>query len=124
MADESQLTQVFLNLIRNALEAMPEGGRLSVSSRVLAEYHLARDEGRSRMVCVEVSDTGPGIPEENLAKVGTPFFSTKDGGTGLGLAICQKIVAEHRGMMKIESKAGKGARISVLLPLIQSPAKG
>ena len=124
MADESQLTQVFLNLIRNAIEAMPEGGRLTVSSRVLSEYHLARDEGRSRMVCVDVADTGHGIDAENLVKVGTPFFSTKDGGTGLGLAICQKIVAEHRGMMKIDSKPGKGTRISVLLPLIQSPAKG
>ncbi|MDD2501953.1 MAG: ATP-binding protein [Geobacter sp.] len=124
MADEAQLTQVFLNLIRNAIEAMSGGGRVTVSSRVLAEYHLARNENRSRMVAVEVADTGPGISEENLAKVGTPFFSTKDNGTGLGLAICQKIVAEHRGMLKIDSKAGQGTKISVLLPLIQSPAKG
>jgi two-component system nitrogen regulation sensor histidine kinase GlnL len=124
MADEAQLTQVFLNLIRNAIEAMSEGGRVMVSSRVLAEYHLARNENRSRMVAVEVADTGPGISEENLAKVGTPFFSTKDNGTGLGLAICQKIVAEHRGMLKIDSKPGQGTKISVLLPLIQSPAKG
>jgi two-component system, NtrC family, nitrogen regulation sensor histidine kinase GlnL len=76
------------------------------------------------MVAVEVADTGPGISEENLAKVGTPFFSTKDNGTGLGLAVCQKIVADHRGMLKIDSKPGQGTRISVLLPLIQSPAKG
>jgi len=124
MADEAQLTQVFLNLIRNALEAMNEGGRLTVSSRVLAEYQLARNESRSRMVAVEVTDTGPGISAENLAKVGTPFFSTKDGGTGLGVAICQKIVAEHRGMLKIDSKPGQGTRITVLLPLIQSPVKG
>jgi len=124
MADEAQLTQVFLNLIRNAIEAMPEGGRLSVTSRVLAEYHLARNENRSRMVAVEVADTGPGISEENLAKVGTPFFTTKDNGTGLGLAICQKIVGEHRGMLKIDSKPGQGTKISVLLPLIQSPVKG
>lgn len=124
MADESQLTQLFLNLIRNAIEAMPDGGRLTVSSRVLAEYHLARDEERSRMVCIDVADTGHGIAKENLAKVGTPFFSTKDGGTGLGLAICQKIIAEHRGMMKIDSKPEIGTKISVLLPLIQSPAKG
>lgn len=124
MADEAQLTQVFLNLIRNALEAMPEGGRLTVSSRVLSEYQLARNESRSRMVSVEVADTGQGIAEENLVKVGTPFFSTKDNGTGLGLALCQKIVAEHRGMLKIDSKPGQGTRISVLLPLIQSPAKG
>lgn len=124
MADEALLTQVFLNLIRNALEAMPEGGRLSVTSRVLAEYQLARNENRSRMVAVDVVDTGMGIPAENLTKVGTPFFSTKDGGTGLGLAICQKIVAEHRGMLKIDSKQGLGTKISVLLPLIQSSVKG
>jgi len=113
-----------LNLIRNALEAMSEGGRLTVTSRVLAEYQLARNENRSRMVAVEVADTGPGITVENLAKVGTPFFSTKDNGTGLGLAICQKIVADHRGMLKIDSKPGQGTKISVLLPLIQSPVKG
>lgn len=124
MADEAQLTQVFLNLIRNALEAMTEGGRLTVTSRVLSEYQLGRDEGRSRMVAVEVADTGPGIAPENLPKVGTPFFSTKEGGTGLGLAICQKIVSEHRGMLKIDSQPGQGTRISVLLPLIQSPVKG
>lgn len=124
MADEAQLTQVFLNLIRNALEAMTEGGRLTVTSRVLSEYQLGRDEGRNRMVAVEVADTGPGITLENLPKVGTPFFSTKEGGTGLGLAICQKIVAEHRGMLKIDSQPGQGTRISVLLPLIQSPVKG
>lgn len=124
MADEAQLTQVFLNLIRNAIEAMHDGGRITITSRVLAEYHLTRNESRSRMVAVEVADTGPGIALENLPKVGTPFFSTKDGGTGLGLAICQKIVAEHRGMLKIDSKPGQGTRISVLLPLIQSPSKG
>jgi len=124
MADEAQLTQVFLNLIRNALEAMTEGGRLTVTSRVLSEYHLGSTEGRNRMVCVEVADTGPGISVENISKVGTPFFSTKEGGTGLGLAICQKIVADHRGMMKIDSLPGQGTRISVLLPLIQSPVKG
>ncbi len=124
MADEAQLTQVFLNLIRNALEAMTEGGRLTVTSRVLADYQLGRTEGRNRMVAVEVADTGPGIVPENLPKVGTPFYSTKEGGTGLGLAICQKIVAEHRGMLKIDSQPGQGTRISVLLPLVQSPVKG
>lgn len=124
MADEAQLTQVFLNLIRNALEAMPEGGKLTVTSRVVSDYQLGRDTGRSRMVAVEVADTGPGIAPENLPKVGTPFFSTKEGGTGLGLAICQKIVAEHRGILKIDSQPGQGTRISVLLPLIQSPVKG
>jgi two-component system nitrogen regulation sensor histidine kinase GlnL len=124
MADEAQLTQVFLNLIRNALEAMSAGGRLTVTSRVLSDYQLGHDAGRSRMVAVEVADTGPGIAPENLPKVGTPFFSTKEGGTGLGLAICQKIVSEHRGMLKIDSQPGQGTRISVLLPLIQSPVKG
>lgn len=124
MADEAQLTQVFLNLIRNALESMTDGGRLTVTSRVLGEYSLASHLGRSRMVAVEISDTGPGIAEENLLKVGTPFYSTKDGGTGLGLAICQKIVAEHRGMLKIDSRLGEGTRVSVVLPLIHPPAKG
>lgn len=124
MGDEAMLTQLFLNLIRNAIEAMKDGGRLTVTSRVMAEYHMTQDGGRARLVAVEVADTGPGISSENLEKVGTPFFTTKSSGTGLGLAICQKIVAEHRGMMKIESSEGQGTKISVLLPLIQTNTKG
>lgn len=121
LGDEALLTQLFLNLVRNALEAMPEGGKLTITSRVDAEYLLARDEGKSRMVAVEIRDTGVGMSPDDLTKVGTPFFTTKMYGTGLGLAICQKIVAEHRGLLKIRSKVGSGTTIRVLLPLVNAP---
>lgn len=118
MADEEMLARLFLNLIRNAIDAMDENGRLTVSSRVLSDYRMA-NERHSRMVAIEVSDDGPGIPAEDLENIWTPFFTTKSGGTGLGLTICHKIVSEHRGMIKAESEAGRGTKFTVLLPLVQ-----
>ena len=119
MADEEMLTRLLLNLIRNAIDAMGESGRLTVVSRVLSDYRMSQNERRSRMVAIEVSDDGPGIPPEDLENIWTPFFSTKSGGTGLGLTICHKIVAEHRGMIKVESDQGHGTKFTILLPLIQ-----
>ena len=120
LADEGLLTQLFLNLIKNAVEAIADEGLIRISSRVLADYSMTqKGEGRSRMVALDVSDNGPGIPPEVLNNLFTPFFTTKARGTGLGLAICQKIVAEHRGMMKVESDPGKGTTFTVMLPLIQ-----
>lgn len=119
MADEEMLTRLFLNLIRNALDAMGESGRLTVTSRVVSDYRMAQNERQSRMVAIEISDDGPGIPAEDLENIWTPFFSTKSGGTGLGLTICHKIVAEHRGMIKVESDKGHGTKFTILLPLVQ-----
>lgn len=119
MADEEMLTRLFLNLIRNAIDVMGDSGRLTVSSRVLSDYRMAKNERHSRMVAIEVSDDGPGISHEDLENIWTPFFSTKSGGTGLGLSICQKIVSEHRGMIKAESHAGHGTKFTVLLPLVR-----
>ena len=119
MADEEMLTRLLLNLIRNAIDAMGESGRLTVVSRVLSDYRMSQNERHSRMVAIEVSDDGPGIPAEDLENIWTPFFSTKSGGTGLGLTICHKIVAEHRGMIKVESDQGHGTKFTILLPLIQ-----
>ncbi len=119
MADEEMITRLLLNLIRNAIDAMGESGRLTVTSRVLADYRMAQNERRSRMVAIEVCDDGPGIPVEDLENIWTPFFSNKSGGTGLGLTICHKIVAEHRGMIKVESDPGHGTKFTVLLPLVQ-----
>ncbi len=119
MADEALLTRLFLNLVRNALDAMGEDGQLTVTSRVLSDYRMAQNERHSRMVAVEVADDGPGIPGEDLENIWTPFFSTKSTGTGLGLTICHKIVAEHRGMIKVESDPGHGTTFTVLLPLVQ-----
>ena len=119
MADEEMLTRLFLNLVRNAIDAMGDDGRLTISSRVLSDYRMAKNERHSRMVAIEVADDGPGIPQEDLENIWTPFFSTKSGGTGLGLTICHKIVSEHRGMIKAESDQGHGTKFTVLLPLVQ-----
>jgi two-component system, NtrC family, nitrogen regulation sensor histidine kinase GlnL len=120
LADEGLLTQLFLNLIKNAVEAIAEEGLIRVTSRVVADYSMTqKGERRSRMVAVDVVDDGPGMSKEQLEHLFTPFFTTKSKGTGLGLAISQKIVAEHRGMLKVESEAGRGTTFTVMVPLIQ-----
>ncbi|GLI39890.1 PAS domain-containing protein [Geobacter hydrogenophilus] len=120
LADEGLLTQLFLNLIKNAVEAVDERGTIRVASRVISDYSMTqKGERRSRMVAIDICDDGPGIPKEQLEQLFTPFFTTKAKGTGLGLAICQKIVTEHRGMLKVESDPGTGTTFTVMLPLIQ-----
>jgi signal transduction histidine kinase len=109
-ADESQLRQALLNLVRNAREAMVAGGRLRVSV----------DAGQGQ-VRLRLSDTGAGIAEVDLAKIFDPFFSTKDKGTGLGLALVQQIVAEHAGRIDVESAAGQGTTFTLTFP-VRTPA--
>lgn len=104
--DRAQIRRVFLNIIRNAVEAMPKGGLLQV--------HL--DEKEHHTV-VNITDTGPGISEEIVAKIFEPFFTTKDFGTGLGLAIVQQIIDEHQGEISCQSKVGAGTTFSIALPL-------
>jgi PAS domain S-box-containing protein len=115
-ADAEQLTQVLLNLVINAMEAIEGAGRVTV--RPIAE---ARGTGRG-VVGFEVRDTGIGIPPEELGRVTEPFFSTKNGGTGLGLAIVNRIVERHGGTMHLESRVGEGTAIRVWLPRTPSPA--
>jgi PAS domain S-box-containing protein len=107
-ADADQLEQVVLNLLSNAVDAMPRGGSVRLS--------LRRDsDGRARL---EVADEGHGIPEDIQARIFDPFFSTKEigKGTGLGLAISYGIVQDHGGEIVVESKPGQGARFTILLP--------
>jgi two-component system nitrogen regulation sensor histidine kinase GlnL len=119
LADEGRLTQLFLNLIKNAVEAVGENGVIVISSRVVAEYSMTqKGERRSRMVAIEISDDGRGMSREEQDSLFTPFYTTKERGTGLGLAICQKIVAEHRGMIRVESEEGVGTTFTIMLPLI------
>ena len=110
VVDPSLMQQVFMNLIINAAEAMPDGGRLTVSTRCDAA------EG---MVEVEFADTGHGIAEADLERIFDPFFTTKavGHGTGLGLAISFGIVKEHHGTISVESELGKGTTFAVRLPL-------
>ena len=110
---------LFLNLICNAIDAIGADGRLTVTSRVLSDYRMTQNQRHSRMVAIEVSDDGPGIPQEDLENIWTPFFTTKSSGTGLGLTICHKIVSEHRGMIKVESDPGRGTKFTILLPLVR-----
>ncbi|HVY46873.1 MAG TPA: ATP-binding protein, partial [Minicystis sp.] len=103
--DEAQLRQALLNLIRNAREAMPQGGELTVGVG-------ATDEG----VAIRVDDEGPGIPEDVRASIFDPFFTTKQRGTGLGLAVTREIVEAHRGTIRCEPRAPHGTRFVIELP--------
>ncbi len=105
MADRDQLKQVFFNLIKNAMEAMPPGGRLSVKVRT-------DDES----VYVAVADTGSGIKAEDLAKLFQPYHTTKVSGHGLGLMIVQRILRDHGGHVGIESKEGVGTVVTLQFP--------
>ena len=105
-ADGRQLHRVFQNLIQNAQDAMPDGGVITVSTKV-----------NNGFAEVAVSDTGQGIKPENIGKIFDPLFTTKTKGTGLGLAVCQQIVARHGGMIGVKSRSGVGAVFKVRLPL-------
>ncbi len=113
LGNESRLGQVFLNLIVNAAQAIPEGQAEQNRIRV-----VAREEGGK--VVVEVTDTGSGIPPEIQAKLFEPFFTTKPigVGTGLGLSICQSIVVAHGGTLELSSELGKGTTVRVTLPRV------
>ncbi len=109
MADPEKMHQAILNLLLNAVQAMPEGGTLSVG--------IEKPRGkRAGYVAFRISDTGVGIPAEHLDKVCDPFYTTKENGTGLGLAIVRKTVEYHSGFLNIDSTVGKGTTIRVFLP--------
>lgn len=111
--DFDRLLQVFLNLVRNGIEAMPDGGELTVRTRF---ERVAPPCGGGAAVLVEIQDRGPGMPEEVRSRLFTPFFTTKDSGTGLGLALSLRIVEEHRGAIEVQSRPGAGATFRVFLP--------
>ena len=110
--DRDSLKQVFLNIVRNAAAAVRGEGKITVSTRWVADYRI-RDR---HMVLISVSDDGEGIPEENLERIFTPFFSGRKDGTGLGLFISSRVVAGHGGIITAESAEGKGSVFRVRLP--------
>ena len=121
LADPNQLQQVIMNLCVNARDAMPGGGRISIStSRVdgSAITRLGADAGRP-FVCIKVADTGCGMPPHVRARIFEPFFTTKQnsGGTGLGLAVVYGIILNHRGFLEVESVEGQGSTFLIYLPL-------
>jgi signal transduction histidine kinase len=114
--DRQQITQAVMNVLLNAIQAMPKGGMLTVRAGVVAPS--AGNLGGIRTVArIVVTDTGPGISAENMDRVFEPYFTTKAGGTGLGLALTHRIVAEHRGTIRAENEPGGGARFVIELPL-------
>jgi signal transduction histidine kinase len=107
----SQINQVFLNIITNAAQAIETQGEIVITTRLQDANHVA----------IRISDTGCGIPEENLSKIRDPFFTTKEvgTGTGLGLSIVDEIIRSHHGELLVESEVGKGSTFTVVLPIKQ-----
>jgi two-component system sensor histidine kinase HydH len=111
--DVEQLWQATLNLIRNGLDAMPDGGELTVGTW-----------GEHKQVRLRVTDTGDGMTELQLQQVFTPFFTNKPGGTGLGLTVVQQIATEHGGYVECESAPGKGSTFTIVLPVEENHGSG
>jgi len=103
--DIAKMQRVLINIIKNAIEAMPDGGKLSIHCSCLEDY-----------VTISVSDTGVGIPKENLEKIWAPLFTTKAKGMGFGLPICKRIVEAHGGIITVESMVGKGTTFTITIP--------
>ncbi|HEX3525448.1 MAG TPA: ATP-binding protein [Thermoanaerobaculia bacterium] len=115
LADTGQLKQVFLNLLLNALQSMPEGGQVTIT----AGPSGLPGGSAMRWGQVRISDTGSGIPADQLRRVFDPFFTTKRDGTGLGLAISHGIIEQHQGEIRLESEPGRGTTALVRLPLAE-----
>ncbi len=107
--DPEQVKEALVNLLINAREAMPDGGRLTVTTR----------RGDEDAVEIEVADTGCGIPEANLSRIFEPFFTTKEYGTGLGLTNVKRLVEDNGGTLTVTSEEGKGSSFTVRFPVIR-----
>jgi two-component system, NtrC family, nitrogen regulation sensor histidine kinase GlnL len=120
LGDEDRLLQVFHNLVRNAVDAMKQGGRLVLATRVSRNPLYGKMDlggGQRTMVEVSVADEGGGIPEAARSRIFDPFFTTKERGLGLGLAICHRILEEHRGAIHVDSVEGRGTTVTCFLPI-------
>jgi len=106
VGDDNQLKQVFINFVKNAIEAMPDGGAIDIRA--------SAEDGKA---IIRFADQGHGIPEENMSLVGKPFFTTKEYGTGLGLSVSYRIIEAHRGAIAVDSVVGLGTTFTVSLPL-------
>ncbi|TLS35080.1 PAS domain S-box protein [Pseudalkalibacillus caeni] len=107
--EPNQIKQVFINILKNAMEAMNAGGEITIAVTQCEE----------RYICIDVTDQGPGIPEDRLKKIGEPFYTTKEKGTGLGLMVSNKIIQNHKGTISYESEIGKGTTVKIKLPIMQ-----
>jgi signal transduction histidine kinase len=128
--DKGKIEQVLVNILQNAVHAMPAGGSIYLRTRksVFGARPPAAAKGIDRldlgqeMIEIEVEDTGRGIAKDNMDKVFEPFFTTKDPGkgTGLGLPVCANIIEMHKGAIEIRSEEGKGAKVTIILPVINA----
>jgi signal transduction histidine kinase len=118
LGDPTHLQTLFLNLITNALDAMPKGGVLTIATRQTPQPLSSEDK---KWIEIAITDTGIGITEESRKRIFSPFFTTKKmgEGTGLGLAICEQIAKEHSGKIEVESEVGKGSTFSVHIPVFE-----
>ena len=110
MCEENQLKQVFINILKNSIEAMPNGGIIDIKVKA-----IERDK-----VSICFIDQGTGIPEDRIPKLGEPFYTTKEKGTGLGLMTSYKIIENHDGRLEISSKINEGTTVEVILPKVPS----
>ncbi|KAB2331375.1 PAS domain-containing sensor histidine kinase [Bacillus mesophilum] len=111
--NENQIKQIFINFLKNAIEAMPNGGQV-----IIMADNIDEDS-----VLFRIIDQGIGIPEDKLERIGEPFYTTKERGTGLGLMVCRKIIEDHQGSLNITSRLNKGTTVEVLLPLGENTQK-
>lgn len=106
--EPNQLKKVFINIIKNAIEVMPDGGNILIKI----------NQTENNQIRISIWDEGMGIPEEKIKKLGEPFYTTKERGTGLGLMVSYRIIEEHQGTVQIESEIGKGTTFTIILPLL------
>ena len=104
--DREHMERAFLNIVINAIEAMPKGGKLTIATEYDEDFFV-----------VKIQDTGKGIPEEDIIKIFDPFFSSKFSGIGLGLTVCYGIIVSHGGIIEVESKPNEGSLFTVVLPI-------
>lgn len=107
--EPNQLKQVFINILKNAIEVMPDGGKIDVNMSMKDHEHIL----------VSISDRGSGISEDKIKRLGQPFYTTKERGTGLGLMVSYKIIEEHRGLVEVESEENVGTTFHITLPIFQ-----
>lgn len=105
--DGNQLKQVFINILKNAIEAMPHGGTISIQTVHIEDHSIE----------ISITDEGCGIPQDRISRLGEPFYSLKEKGTGLGLMMCYKIIEEHNGKLQITSELHKGTTVDIRLPI-------
>ena len=117
--NEDELKQVFLNLVKNAVDASPKGGQVSIATQFSSNYAFRKTQNvrPTHNIIVEIIDSGPGMTDETLKNLFTPFFTTKKRGTGLGMVVSLKIIESHNGKIKVHSEKKVGTKVQVFLPI-------